>query len=107
MRDTNNPSGLARRSLPGFRSPHCSEVVDDGEAGSCPRSVRHLPDDHCGQAGRALCPYLPGLGVQVGQRLVGFQPRWSPSEPVGARFPIVNGLHAHAIRPFVWPALLA
>ena len=82
-------------------------MVDDGEAGSCLRSVRHLLDDHCGQAGRALCPYLPGLGVQVGQGLVGFRPRWSPSDPVGARSPVVNGLHVHAIQPSFWPALPA
>ena len=82
-------------------------MVNDGEAGSCPSRVRHLPDDHCGQVRRAFCPYLPGLGVQVGQHLVGFRPRWSPSGPVGARSPVVNGLHVHVIRPYVWPALLA
>ena len=82
-------------------------MVDDREAGSCLRSVRHLPDDHCGQARHVLCPYLPGLVVQVGQRLVGFLPCLSPSEPVGARSPIVNGLPAHAIRPSFWPALPA
>ena len=49
--------------------------MNDGEAGSCPRRVRHLSDDHCGQVGQALCPYLPGLGVQVGQRLMDFRPR--------------------------------
>ena len=80
-------------------------MVNDREAGSCPRRVRHLPDDHCGQVGRALCPYLPGLGVQVGQRLIGFRPRWSPRGPVGARSPVVNGLHVYAIQPSVWPAL--
>ena len=82
-------------------------MVNDGEAGSCRRRIRHLPNDHCGQVGRALCPYLPGLEVQVGQCLVGFRPRWSPSVPVGARSPIVNGLHVHAIRSSVWPALPA
>ena len=80
-------------------------MVDDGEAGSCPRSVRHLLDDHCGQVGRALCPYLLGLRVQVRQRLVGFRPRWSPSKPVGACSPVINGLHAHVIRPSVLPDL--
>ena len=82
-------------------------MVNDGEVGSCPSRVRHLSDDHCGQVRRAFCPYLLGLGVQVGQRLVGFRPRWSPSGPVGARSPVVNGIHVHAIRPYVWPALLA
>ena len=46
-----------------IRLPHCSEVVNDGEAGSCPRSVRHLPDDHCGKVGRALYSYLAELEV--------------------------------------------
>ena len=81
--------------------------MNDGEEGSCSRRVRHLPDDHCGQVGRALCPYLLGLGVQVGQRLMGFRPLWSPSRPVGARSPIVNSLHVYTIQPSVWPALLA
>ena len=76
-------------------------MVNYGEAGSCLRRVRHLLDDHYGQVGWALCPYFPGLGVQVGQRLTGFRPRWSPSGLVGARSPIVNGLHVHAIRPYV------
>ena len=79
--------------------------MNDEEVGSYPRRIRHLPDDHCGQVGRALYPYLPRLGVQVRQRLVGFRPSWSPSGPVGARSPVVNGLHVHAIRPSVWPAL--
>ena len=82
-------------------------MVNDREAGSYPRRIRHLPDDHCGQVGRALCPYLPGLEVQVGQRLVGFRPYWSLRGHVGARSVVVNGLHVHAIRPYVWPALPA
>ena len=81
-------------------------MVNDGEAGSYSRRFRHLPNDRCGQVGRALCPYLPELGVQIGQRLVGFRPRWSPSGPVGARSPVVNGLHVHAIRQSVWSGLL-
>ena len=72
-------------------------MVNDGEAGSCPRRILHLSDDHYGQVGRALCPYLLGLRVQVGQRLVGFRPRWYLSGPVGTRSPVVNGLHVHVI----------
>ena len=67
--------------------------------------ICHLPDDYCGQVGQALYPYMPRLRVQVGQHLVGFRPRWSPSWPVGARSSVGNGLHVHAIRPSVWPAL--
>ena len=76
-------------------------MVNDGEAGSCPRRVRHLSNDNFGQVGRALFPYLPRLGVQVGQCLLGFRSRWSPSGPVGARSPVANGLHVHAIRPSI------
>ena len=63
--------------------------------------------DHYGLARRALYPYLPGLGVQVGQCLVGFRPCWFPGGPVSARSPVVNGLHVHAIRSSIWPAPLA
>ena len=38
---------------------------------------------------------------------MGFRPRWSPSGLVGARSPVVNGLHVHIIRPSVWPVLPA
>ena len=81
--------------------------MNDGEVESCPKRTHHLPVDHYGQVGRAFFPYLPGLGVQVGQRLVGFQPRWFPGGPVSTRSPVVNGLHVQAIRPFVWPAPLS
>ena len=56
--------------------------------------------DHYGQVGRALFPYSSGLGVHVGQLLVGFRPGWSPSRSV-------SGLHARVIRPSVWSAPLA
>ena len=42
----------------------------------------HLPVDHCGQVGRALCPYSSGLGVHVGELLVGFCPGSSPNGSV-------------------------
>ena len=82
-------------------------MVNDGEVESCPKRTCHLPVDHYGQVGRAFFPYPLGLGVQVGQRLVGFRPRWFPGGAVSARSPIVNGLHVHEIRPSVWPAPLA
>ena len=79
-------------------------MVNDGEVESCPKRTRHLLADHYGLVGRALFPYLPRLGVQVGQCLVGFQPRWFLGEPVSTCFPVVNGLHVHAFQPSVWPA---
>ena len=72
-------------------------MVNNGEVESFPKRTHHLPTDHYGKVGRALCPYLPGLGVQVRQRLMGFRPR----------SPVVNGLHVHVIRPSSWPAPLA
>ena len=67
----------------------------------------HLPVDHYGQVGRALFPYLSGLGVHVGEHLVGFRPDWSPNGSVSVHSLAVSGSHAHVIRPSVWPAPLA
>ena len=69
--------------------------------------TRHLPVDHYGQVGRAFCPYLSGLGVHVGQLLLGFRPCWSPSEFISIHSPTVSSSHAHVIRPSVWSAPLA
>ena len=82
-------------------------MVSDGEVESCLKRTPHLPDDHYGQVGRALCPYFPGLGVQVGQHLMGFRPCWFPNGSVSVRSPVVSGSHVHVIRPSVWPAPLA
>ena len=81
--------------------------MNDGEVESYPKRIHHLSGDHYGRVGQPLCPYLPELRVHAGQRLAGFLPHWSPSGPVSARSPIVNGLFVHAIRPLVWPAPLA
>ena len=72
-------------------------MANDGEAGSCPRRVRHLPNDHCGQVAR-----VRGIGWAAP-----YLARWFPSGPIGAHSPVVNGLHVHAIQPFVLPALPA
>ena len=82
-------------------------MVSDGEVESCLKRTRYLSDDHYGQVGRAFYPYFPGLGVQVGQHLVGFQPCWFPGGSVGIRSPIVSGSYVQAIRPSVLPAPLA
>ena len=52
--------------------------------------TRHLPVDHYGQVGQALCPYFSGLEVHVGQLLVGFRACWSPSGSVNVRSPTVS-----------------
>ena len=57
--------------------------------------ARHLPVDHCGQVGRALCPYSSGLGVHVGELLVGFCPGSSPNGSVS--------VHSLAVSSFVTP----
>ena len=67
----------------------------------------HFPVDHYGQVGRALFPYLSGLGVHVGELLVGFRPNWSSNGSVSVHSLVVSGLHAQVIRPSVWPAPLA
>ena len=82
-------------------------MVNDGGVESYLKITFHLPMDHYGQVGRALCPYLSGLRVHVGQLLMGFRPCWSPSGSVSVRSPTVSGSHAHVIRPSVWPAPLA
>ena len=74
-------------------------MVSSGEGESCLKRTRHLSDVLYGQVGQTLYPYLPGLGVQVGQHLMGFRPGWSPSGFVRVRFPAVSGLHVHVIRP--------
>ena len=71
---------------------------------SCLKKTRHLPDDHYGQVGRALYPYLPGLGVQVRQPLAGFRPCRSPGGSVSVRSLAASGSPAHVTRPSVWPA---
>ena len=38
---------------------------------------------------------------------MGFRLGWFPSESVSVRSPVVSGLHAHVIRPSVWPAPLS
>ena len=103
---TNSQVGMARRSLSGLSFLHCSGVVNDEGVESYLKVTRHLPVDHYGQVKQDLCPYLSGLGVHVGQLLVCFRLCWSPSGSVSVRSPAVSGLHAHAIRPFVWPAPL-
>ena len=82
-------------------------MVSDGEVDSYLKRNRHLPDDHYGRVGQALCPYLPRLGVHVGQHLMGFRLCWSLSESVSVHSPIVSGSHVHVIRPSVWPAPLS
>ena len=47
-RTTNSLTKIGEEVSSWIRLPHCSEVVNDGEAGSCPRRIRHLQDDHCG-----------------------------------------------------------
>ena len=79
-------------------------MVRDGEVESCLKRTRHPPNDHCGQVGRALCPYLLVLGVQVRQHYMGFRPCLFPSGSVGVCSPVVSGSHAHVIRPSIWPA---
>ena len=66
-------------------------MVNDGGVSSYLKITRHLSVDDYGQVGRALCPYFSGLGVHVGQLLVGFQPCWSPSGSVSVRSPAVSG----------------
>ena len=73
MRATNSPTRVARRSLSRLGFSHCFGVVNDGGVESYRKITRHLPVDHYGQVGRALCPYSFGLGVHVWQPLVGFR----------------------------------
>ena len=82
-------------------------MANNGGVESYRKITRHLSVDHYGQVERVLCPYFSGLGVHVRQLLVGFRPYWSPSGSVSVRSPTVSGSHAHVIRPFVWPTLLA
>ena len=69
--------------------------------------TRHPPVDRYGQVRRALYPYLSGLGVHVGELLVGSRPDWSPNGSVSVRSLAVSGSHAHVIRPSIWPTPLA
>ena len=82
-------------------------MVNDEGVESYLKITRHLLVDHYGQVGWALCPYLSGLGLHVGQLLVGFRPCWSPSGFVSVRSPAVSGSHAHVIRSSIWFASLA
>ena len=52
-------------------------------------------------------PLFTGLGVHVGELLVGSQPGWSPNGSVSVRSLAISGSHDHVIRPSVWPAPLA
>ena len=49
-------------------------MVSDGGVESYMKITRHPPVDRYGQVGRALCPYSPGLGVHVGELLIGSRP---------------------------------
>ena len=82
-------------------------MANDGGVESYWKITRHLTVDHYGQVRWALCPYSSGLGVHVGQLLVGFRPCWSPSRSVSICSLAISGSHAHVIRPSVCPALLA
>ena len=66
-------------------------MVNDGGVESYLKITRHLPMDHYGQIWRALWSYFSGLGVHIGQLIVGFQPCWSPSGSVSVRSPAVSG----------------
>ena len=81
--------------------------MNDWEVESYPKRTHHLLGDHYGRVGHPLCPYLTELRVHAGQCLAGFRPHWSPSEPVSARSPIVNGFYVPEIRPLIWPTPLA
>ena len=81
-------------------------MVNDGEVESYLKTTHHLSVDHYDLVERALCPYFSGLGVHVGQLLVGFWIYWSPRGSVSIHSPVVSGLQAHVIRPSVWPTPL-
>ena len=83
------------------RLPHCSGVVSDGEVESCPKRVRHQPDDHYGRAGWALSLYSPELGAHSRRHLGGSRVCWTLSGFVGGRSPAVNGSYVLVIRPSV------
>ena len=87
--------------------PHCFGVVSDRGVESYLKKTRHLPVDHYGQVGRALCPYSSRLGEHDGELLVGSRPGWSLNGSVSVRSLTVSSLHVHVIRPFVWPTPLA
>ena len=82
-------------------------MVSDMGVESYLKITRHLPVDHYGQVGWALCPYLSGMGVHVGELLVGSRPGWSPNGPVSVRSLAISGSHDHVIRPSFWLAPLA
>ena len=82
-------------------------MVSDGGVESSLKITRHLSVDHCGQVRRALYPYSFGLGVHVGELLVGFRPDWSPNGSVSVHSLAVRSLRAYVIQPSVWPAPLA
>ena len=68
--------------------------------------TRHLPVDHYGRVERALFPYSSGLGVHVGELLIGSRPGWSPNRSVSVCSLVVSHSHVHVIRPSVWLAPL-
>ena len=89
------------------RLPHYSRVVSDKGVERYLKITRHIPVDHYGQVGRALCPYSSEFGIHVRELLVGSRPDWSPNGSVSIRSLAVSGSHAHIIRPSVWLAPLA
>ena len=79
-------------------------MVSDGEVESCPKRVRHQPDDHYGRVGGVISLYSPGLGAHFGQHLGGSRAYWILSGFVGGHFPTKNGSLVLVIRPSVGPA---
>ena len=79
-------------------------MVSDGEVESCPKRAHHQPDDHYGQAGRALSLYSPGLGAHSRRNLGGSRACWTLRGFIGGFSPVVNGPHVLIIRPSVGPA---
>ena len=71
------------------------------------KTTRHQSMDRYGQVERVLCPYSSGLGVHVGELLVGSRPGRSPDGSSSVRSLAISGSHAHVIRPSVWPTPLA
>ena len=98
-RATDSPIGMARWFLDS--ASHCSRVVSDRGVESYMKITHHLPMDHYGQVGRALCPYSSGLGVHAGELLVGSRPGWSPKGSISIRSLAISGSHAHVI----WPSI--
>ena len=79
-------------------------MVSDGEVESCPKRVRHQPNDNYGWAGRALSLYSPGLRAHFRRHLGGSRACWTLSGFVGGRSPTINGSHVLVIGSYVGPA---